>query len=301
MDDDGLLDLLGHLKRRGYHFHSVTPSTHARVLARERSAAPTLRDVFGWNRSFGESEIEAGLLGLMERAGILERSPQGLRSALRVASLDNDLFFHSAFPTDEPDAVFFGPDTYRFARFMRERWPASASRVIDMGAGSGAGGIVAARLAPDAAVTLVDVNVDALHLARVNARAAGVKADLRQDDAMPSGADVIVANPPYMMDPGGRAYRDGGGLFGGALALDWTRQALASLAPGGTFLLYAGAAVVDGSAPLTTALLTACAEAGASCQIEEIDPDVFGEELAQPAYAEVERIAAIGATIRVRA
>jgi methylase of polypeptide subunit release factors len=301
MDDAGLLDLLGHLKRRGYHFHSVTPSTHARVLARERSAAPTMRDVFGWNRPFGESEIEAELLGLMERAGILERSPQGLRSALRVASLDNDLFFHSAYPTDEPDAVFFGPDTYRFARFMRERWPAGARRVIDMGAGSGAGGIVAARLAPDAAVTLVDVNADALQLARVNARAAGVKADLRQDDAMPSGADVIVANPPYMMDSGGRAYRDGGGIFGGALTLDWTRQALSRLAPGGTLLLYTGASIVRGSAPLIAALHSACAEASASCDIEEIDPDVFGEELEKPAYADVERIAVIGAVIRVRA
>jgi hypothetical protein len=30
----------------------------------------------------------------------------------------------------------------------------------------------------------------------------------------------------------------------------------------------------------------------------ELDPDIFGEELGKPAYAEVERIAAIGAVVQ---
>jgi len=301
MDDAGLLELLGYLKRHGYRFQAVTPATHARVLARPASAAPDLRDVFGWNRPFREDRLEPELFRLMKRAGIVEEGSQGMRSVLRVASLGDDLFFHSAYPTEDTDAVFFGPDTYRFARFMRERWPENARHVVDMGTGSGAGGIVAARLAPEAAITLVDVNAEALRLARVNAQAAGVAAEFRQDGALPPGADVVIANPPYMMDSGRRAYRDGGDLLGGALALDWTRQALARLAPGGTLLLYTGASVADGSAPLVAALQGACAQAGASCEIEELDPDVFGEELEQPAYAEVERIAAIGAVIRVRA
>jgi hypothetical protein len=33
-------------------------------------------------------------------------------------------------------------------------------------------------------------------------------------------------------------------------------------------------------------------------ELSEIDPDVFGEELDQPSYQNVERIAAIGALIR---
>ncbi|MGE0403972.1 MAG: SAM-dependent methyltransferase, partial [Kofleriaceae bacterium] len=33
---------------------------------------------------------------------------------------------------------------------------------------------------------------------------------------------------------------------------------------------------------------------------EEIDPDVFGEELDTPAYRDVDRIAAVGATIALR-
>ena len=60
-----------------------------------------------------------------------------------------------------------------------------------------------------------------------------------------------------------------------------------------TMLLYTGAAFTGGRAPLLDALR----ELDASVSVEEIDPDVFGEELEQPAYAEVERIAAIGAVI----
>jgi methylase of polypeptide subunit release factors len=297
--EDALLDLLGYLKEQGYRFHAVTPATHARVLARPLAVAPTLRDVFGWNRPFRESELERGLLALMERAEILRPGTEGLSSKLRVASLDEDLFLHSAYPTDESDAVFFGPDTYRFVRFIRQRWPAKAApRVVDMGAGSGAGGIAAARLAPNGAVMLVDINPEALRLARLNAIAAGVPVALEHGNALPAGADVVIANPPYMMDVSRRAYRHGGELLGGEVALQWARDALAKLAPGGTMLLYAGAAVVNGVSPLVQALQTACTEAGATLQVEEIDPDVFGEELEQQAYADVERIAAIGATFR---
>jgi methylase of polypeptide subunit release factors len=300
--DDTLLNLVRALKARSYRFVVVTPATHARVLGRKHQGPLTLRDVFGWNRPFAQQDLEPELFDLMERARILKPAPEGFRSTLRAASLGEDLFLHSAFPTDEADAVFFGPDTYRFARFMAERWPGGMpSHMVDIGAGSGAGGIATARLAPPARITLLDMNPAALALARVNAQAAGVVVELLEGSTLPSGPDLVLANPPYMMDGGGRAYRDGGDLLGGQVALDWTRDALAKMAPGGTLLLYTGAAVAGGTAPLVPALERACAEAGASLTIEELDPDVFGEELEQPAYAEVERIAAIGAVVRKHA
>jgi methylase of polypeptide subunit release factors len=300
--DDALLELLGYLKAREYRFHAVTPATHARVLARPFDGLPTLADIFGWNRSFAEPRIEPELHALMQRANILRPDGDGVKSALRVASLGDDLFLHSAYPTDEADAVFFGPDTYRFARFINDRWPPRVSpRVVDLGAGSGAGGVAAARLAPDAAITLVDVNAQALRLARINALAANVAVELIEAKSSPK-ADIIIANPPYMMDEGRRSYRDGGdNLLGGALALEWTMDALAKLAPGGTLLLYTGAAFARGISPLLEALKGACASAGAEIALDELDPDVFGEELEQPPYRNVERIAAIGVEIRVPA
>jgi hypothetical protein len=102
-----------------------------------------------------------------------------------------------------------------------------------------------------------------------------------------------------MMDDQHRTYRDGGDLLGGAVALDWTEQALHKLDPGGAMLLYTGVAFEDGRAPLIEALGHACMLRGAAFEWQELDPDVFGEELRKPAYASVERLSAIGAVIRV--
>jgi len=77
------------------------------------------------------------------------------------------------------------------------------------------------------------------------------------------------------------------------LALDWARQALDALNPGGAMLLYTGAAIISGHAPLIAALKQL-----ADLSVEEIDPDLFGEELATEPYAEVERIAAYGIVLR---
>ncbi len=294
-----LVELLQALKSAGYRFVTVTPATHARVLARPPGETPGLRDIFGWNRTFDPADLDPGLLALLRSAGALESVDGKLRSRVRVASLSDDLILHGAFPTDSADAVFFGPDSYRFARFIREWLPRLGTKgwLVDMGSGAGAGAMAAARCTALNRITLVDVNSAALRLARINASAAGLNVETMESARIPDGADLIIANPPYMMDSAARAYRDGGGLLGGAVAIDWVRQAIGALAPGGAMLLYTGAAYAGGKAPLLDALASACAEAGTSLELEEIDPDVFGDELGRPPYAEVERIAAVGAVI----
>lgn len=293
--DSALVELLRFLRLHGYRFTVSTPATHARVLAREFRDKPTHRDVFGWNRPFARDDLEPLLLGLLEEAGALAEEPAGsFRSMIRVATLGDDLFAHSAFPTIDTDAVFFGPDTYRFVRFVKQHLPASAGHVVDMGAGTGAGGIVVARLVRSARITLVDVNRNALRFAKANAAASGLEVELVRSGEVPRGPDLMIANPPYMMDDAARTYRDGGELLGGAVALDWLRQGLAKMQSGGTILLYTGAACVGGSFPLISALRQECGSRGAAISVEEIDTDVFGEELARPNYEQVERIAVFG-------
>lgn len=295
-----LVELLRLLKARNYQFTAVTPATHARVLARP-CERPGLRDIFGWNRTFVAADLDDALLDCAKRAGMVQEISDELRSTARVASLADDLFLHSGFPTVEPDATFFGPDTYRFARFIREQIPLLQPQprwVVDMGTGSGAGAVAAARLLPNAHVTAIDINPAALDIAAVNAEAAGVRIETSLASAIPNGCDLILANPPYIMDSARRTYRDGGDLFGGQVALEWARQALACLVAGGTMLLYTGASVVDGSPPLAESLAQLCGDADAELCIEESDPDVFGDELDQPAYACVERIAVLRVVVR---
>jgi threonine dehydrogenase-like Zn-dependent dehydrogenase len=258
-----------------------------------------LRDILGWNRAFDPSDATPAVVALLQAADALDMVAGKLRSRVRVASLGDELLLHSAYPTNDIDAVFFGPDTYRFTRFVEQQLPQfpNANWLVDMGAGSAAGAIAAAKRRQFATVTMIDTNAAALELASINAAVAGVSAQTLLTDAIPCGPDLIIANPPYMVDAAGRSYRDGGRLLGGAVTLDWAKQALACLAPRGAMLLYTGAAYVDGEAPLVTELVSACVEAGFECQVTEIDPDVFGDELAQPQYSAVDRIAAVGVLV----
>lgn len=301
--DDALRALLQALQRRGYQFITPTPLTHARVLARPLRQSPTLRDIFGWTRPFTTADLDAELLTLLRAGEALQPGDDGrYTSRLRASTLRGALYLHSAYPTVAADAVFFGPDTYRYADFVcaeLDGLPAQA-RAVDIGCGSGAGALAAAAWRPQFDWTLVDINPAALRLAAVNAAHAGAAVTLQHSDvlrALVGDFDLLISNPPYVADPQHRAYRDGGDARGLALSLRIARESLARLRPGGRLLLYTGVAIIDGVDPLLEALQPLLEDGGWRWRYREIDPDVFGEELEQPAYADAERIAAVGLVV----
>jgi methylase of polypeptide subunit release factors len=305
---------LANLADTGYRFVTPTPLTHQRVLAnRAGTCGVTLRDIFGWNLPFDEAALSPELRDLMHSAGVLSSQGGLFASTVRVSSIGNDLFMHSAFPTLQDDAVFFGPDTYRFANFLRpdiQRWSTASTgaqplRVVDIGCGSGAGGIVAVRaLAATgrrSGLVLNDINPLALRYAAANSAFNGVDAELAEGDALTAvtgSFDLIISNPPYMVDPAQRAYRHGGGDLGRALSARIAAQALPRLSPGGQLLLYTGIAISDGHDAFLSEMESLLAGTRWEWSYSEIDPDVFGEELSQQAYRDVDRIAAVGLTVR---
>ena len=298
--------LLAYLRRQDYRHTTITPLTHSHVLAnRSNAGGSTLRDLFGWNIPFDKQVFPSELVGLLQDADLLETVGQQWRSRIRVSSIDDALFLHSGFPTEQEDAVFFGPDTYRFVRFMRQALAAAplrrGSRILDIGCGSGAGGLMLARQCDGANLVLNDINPLALRYCAVNAAGLGLDATMVQADslaAIDGEFDLIVANPPYLVDAEARTYRHGGDDLGRSLGLRMATQAIGRLAPGGRLLFYTGVAMVNGQDPLLAELAPIMEQAGLSWRYEEIDPDVFGEELLQPAYKEVDRIAAVGLVAR---
>jgi 16S rRNA (guanine1207-N2)-methyltransferase len=101
-------------------------------------------------------------------------------------------------------------------------------RVLDLGCGWGAVGVVAARLAPEGQVTLLDINARAVDLARRNLQANHIaNAEARQSDGFEAVAgehfDVVALNPPI---------RAGLGVVHRLI-----EQAREHLAPGGAFFL----------------------------------------------------------------
>lgn len=298
---DALFQLAEAVRDTGYRFVTITPSTHRRVNSRPRNRfAQTLIDIFGWSRPFQREVVSQELFELMQRANVVVECGEEWRSTIRLSSLGDELFLHSAYPTTAPDAVFFGPDTYRFVTALvahlgnRQR---RIGRAVDLGCGAGPGGICLAKMNPEAEVELVDINDAALGLARINARLAGAdNVKLCSSDllsAVPGTFDLIIANPPYLNDDKMRAYRHGGGPLGAQLSLRIVETAVERLCPGGSLLLYTGAAIVDGNDAFLASAEERLASSSFDWSYREVDPDVFGEELDRPAYECADRIAAV--------
>lgn len=299
-------DVLRQVAATGYRFTAVTPLTHQRVLARRgREPGATLRDIFGWNLPFEARSLPPELLAGMERAGIVRREGSLLRSTVRIASLGDDLFFHSAYPTVEENAVFFGPDTSRFARFIRHALASREAqrrslRVLDVGCGSGAGGVAVARAlaatGTPATVVMNDINPLALQYTAINAEVAGVEVTLAQGDALSAvdgEFDLIVSNPPSSTTlrsaPTATAARGWAGAQrahrGGVAEAAGTGRAVAALHRRGDGRRRGSVPCGDAAAARGT---------GPGMVLRRDRPDVFGEELERPVYAHIDRIAAVG-------
>jgi hypothetical protein len=302
-----LLELLQLLAGRGYQFVTATPGTHTRVVARpDRQEARTLRDVLGWSLPFTPDVVPADVLALLRAAGAVSpRDGDRLGADLRVSSVQGTLFLHSAFPTLAQDSVFLGPDSYRFADLIVARMGAlpAGARILDYAAGAGVGGISAARRHRDSLLTLADINPKASFLSSINAEFAGLAHEIVSATTPGDVAgtfDLIVTHPPFMMDSEGRAYRDGGDLYGARLSLDWVMAGIAKLTPGGRLILHTGVSIVDGRDVLLEQIDAQVRGPEWDIDYHELDPDIFSEDLDQPAYAEVERIAAVGLCITRR-
>lgn len=130
----------------------------------------------------------------------------------------------------------------------------AASRVLDLGTGSGAIALALALRFPRLAVTASDVSAAALRVAEANRKALGAdNVELRESDwfmALGDGYDVIVANPPYVasddphLEQGDVRFEPRVALDGGRDGLDGLRKIIGEapqhLLRGGWLLLEHG-------------------------------------------------------------
>lgn len=303
--DSALIRLGQLLRAEGYRFTTITPESHARVNARlSRVEAHSLRDVFGWSRPFRRALLPNEMFALLRDAGALDEWMDGggqvfFRSRVRFSTdADLRLYVHSAYPTIGGDSVFFGPDTYRYLSLLRRLGP-SARRAVDVGCGSGAGGLAIAGACGE--VVLADINDVALRYAAVNAAINGIsnvsitRSNVLRDIHGP--IDLVISNPPYLVDDGARLYRDGGGRFGEWLSVEIARQSLSRLEPGGRLVLYTATAIVDGTD--TFLEMVRPLVAAHRWEYQELDPDVFGEELSRKAYEVADRLAVVAMDVQL--
>jgi release factor glutamine methyltransferase len=112
---------------------------------------------------------------------------------------------------------------------------ASGARVVDVGTGSGAVALALKDERPDLRVTGVDVDGDALDVARGNADRLGLDVAFLQADLLGGAcpADAVLANLPYVasgafLPPEIALYEPSGALFGGVDGLDVVRRLVAT-------------------------------------------------------------------------
>lgn len=173
-----------------------------------------------------------------------------------------------------PDVLIPRQDTETLveAALIDLRARQGAPEVLDLCTGSGCVGLSLGSLAPDARITLSDISKEALEVARRNAKALEVRAELRHGDLFAAVGrqrfDVITCNPPYIpTDELPTLQREVRfeptlALDGGADGLDFYRriaeEAPGRLNPGGTLFMEVGI----GEAPAVVELMRAAAPGG---------------------------------------
>ncbi|RYZ64793.1 MAG: methyltransferase domain-containing protein, partial [Proteobacteria bacterium] len=278
---EALISIGDYLKANHYLFTTVTPESHRRVLERPydpealRSEHDSLRACFGWNQwvcadrlppSFESFFTDETLFQVEEK-----NSKRLVKAKFRFSTLQlehsNLIFVHSGYPTHEGNSVFFGPDSYRFANFVREKVKHGDQkfplRILDLGCGSGVGAISLAAFlnrTPERFIErapkfiFTDLNEKALEYACVNVRLNEQALTLDQCefvksnlfDEIKESADLVIANPPFIIDDKKRAYRHGGDHFGCSLSATMFSKSVDYLGRDGRVLMYTGTSIVNG-------------------------------------------------------
>ncbi|GAA2595829.1 HemK2/MTQ2 family protein methyltransferase [Actinomadura fulvescens] len=173
-------------------------------------------------------------------------------------------------------------DTDLLSAALRRTPVAAGARVLDIGTGTGAVSVAAARRG-DCRVTAVDVSARAVLAARLNTMVRGLRVRVMRGDLFApvrgQAFDLILANPPYV--PGhapmpslhSRARAWNAGLDGRRVLDRICAQAPAHLAPGGTLLIVHSA--LSGEA----ATLEALRAAGLTAWVTARSTEPFGPVL----------------------
>lgn len=159
------------------------------------------------------------------------------------------------------------PETEQLVELLKSRIPHPASRILDVGTGSGVIALTLAAQFPQAEVYAVDISDEALALARENAARLGLQDRVRFVNshllsAVEGAFDLIVANLPYvptvdrptlsrevLRDPEVALF---GGERGDELVRELIEAAPDRLRPGGLLALEVGIGQADDLVSLLT-------------------------------------------------
>nr|WP_326165500.1 peptide chain release factor N(5)-glutamine methyltransferase [uncultured Oscillibacter sp.] len=220
---------------------------------------------FGTGKSREELQRDSRLYASPEREAQVRRLVERRLAGEPVAYLIGEWEFYGL-PLDiSQDVLIPRPDTEVLAeQAIAYIQTLGECRVLDLCAGSGCVGLAIASQAPQARVSLGEIDDSALKICRQNIRRCGLSARVSpiQADALEKPPrslgefHCIVCNPPYIptadiagLEPSVRDYEPHLALDGGADGLDFYRSITQSwreaLVPGGRLYLEVGIGQAD--------------------------------------------------------
>ena len=103
-----------------------------------------------------------------------------------------------------PGVLIPRPETEELVMRIAEEWSAKAIRLLDIGTGSGCIAVSLATLLQLSKVSACDISAEALEIARLNAASNRVIVDFQHknilEESLSETFDVIVSNPPYVLE-----------------------------------------------------------------------------------------------------
>lgn len=104
-----------------------------------------------------------------------------------------------------PGVLIPRPETEELVDLIIKQAPNDEISILDIGTGSGCIAVSLAKFLPQAKVTALDVSQDALAIARQNAAQNGVEVsfvekDILTTDTLHQNFDIMVSNPPYVLN-----------------------------------------------------------------------------------------------------
>lgn len=116
-----------------------------------------------------------------------------------------ETYWHGLTLKVNPDVLIPRPETSELVDIIAKENHASDLRVLDVCTGSGCIAIALAKELKFADITAIDISEKALKLAAENAQSNKTKISFRKEDALKLKAqenefDIVVSNPPYIME-----------------------------------------------------------------------------------------------------
>jgi len=167
--------------------------------------------------------------------------------------------FYGRYFVVTPAVLIPRPETEYIVETVLELQPAPGDAIIDVGAGSGCIGLTLSLEIPHAHVTIADISLEALLVAKTNAAQLGAPASIVCMDVLDAVRglfDFVVSNPPYVnpaetsrLQREVREHEPHVALFAPDEGFDVIRRLIPSavrlLNPGGYLIMEIGAGMVE--------------------------------------------------------